>query len=268
MIFNTGETSEELKANYNPEGSITRKAQLRMLDMLLYLDKICKEEKISYRIDGGTVLGAIRHGGFIPWDDDVDIAIEFDDYKKLKRYLIKHPHPQYVLQTHETDFGYMGRWCVLRDIKSEYIQDSKYHNLRKYKGLQVDIFPQSRGNIHFLNKLSVKLCNNLVTKNIGKHNRFASINWYFLFYIIFPFFRIFNRFGNQNTITYTYGNAWNKKDYNVEDCLPYKTILFEGHKLMGPANPIEFLKREYGDFMELPPKESRNNHHTILKIWD
>ena len=70
IVFNTGETQSELRAKYNPEGSILRRAQMRMLDMLIYLDKVCKEQNIPYRIDGGNVLGAVRHGGFIPWDDD------------------------------------------------------------------------------------------------------------------------------------------------------------------------------------------------------
>ena len=142
--FNTGETPEDLKKKYNSEGTILRKAQLRMLDMLLYLDKVCREQKISYRIDAGNVLGAIRHGGFIPWDDDIDIVLSSKDYKKLLRYLIENPHKQYKLQSFKTDYGYVGAWAVLRDIKSEYIQDSKIHNARKYRGLQIDIFPYEK----------------------------------------------------------------------------------------------------------------------------
>jgi lipopolysaccharide cholinephosphotransferase len=75
IAFNTGETSEDLKAHFNPEGSTLKKAQDRMLDMLLYLDNVCKEQNVPYRIDAGNVLGAVRHGGFIPWDDDVDIVL-------------------------------------------------------------------------------------------------------------------------------------------------------------------------------------------------
>lgn len=56
IVFNTGETQSELRAKYNPEGSILRRAQMRMLDMLIYFDKVCKEQKIPYSIDGGNVL--------------------------------------------------------------------------------------------------------------------------------------------------------------------------------------------------------------------
>ena len=75
MIYNTGETSEELKEKYNPDGSDTRRAQLRMLEMLHFIDDICKKNNIEYYINSGTLLGAVRHGGFIPWDDDLDICI-------------------------------------------------------------------------------------------------------------------------------------------------------------------------------------------------
>lgn len=139
--FNTGETEQELKEKYNPEGSVLRKMQLRMLDMLLYIDKVCKEQNIEWRLDSGNVLGAVRHGGFIPWDDDVDIVLTPKEFKKLVKYLKDNPHHQFVLQDNETDKGfYSPNWAVLRDTKSEYIQNTYVHNARKYKGAQIDIF--------------------------------------------------------------------------------------------------------------------------------
>ncbi len=87
-VFNTGETTESLKEKYNPEGSTLRKAQLRMLDMLKFIDSICKENDITYYLDCGNLLGAVRHQGFIPWDDDADIAMPLSDYRKFKKILL------------------------------------------------------------------------------------------------------------------------------------------------------------------------------------
>lgn len=78
--------------------------------------------------------------------DDVDIAMPVDDARRFRELMIKHnPSDEYVIQCNETDPGYFGFWDVLRDIKTEYIQDSNMHNRRKYKGLQIDIFPMRKG---------------------------------------------------------------------------------------------------------------------------
>ena len=76
------ETNEELRAKYNPEGSDLRRAQLRMLDMLLYLDKVCKENEITYWLAAGTCLGAVRHGGVFSLGGEICI---FFVGKKNKR---------------------------------------------------------------------------------------------------------------------------------------------------------------------------------------
>ena len=75
-------------SKYNGEGTILRKAQLRMLDMLIEVDKICRKYNIQYWLDFGTLLGAVRHQGFIPWDDDLDICVLRKDYKRLRKVLI------------------------------------------------------------------------------------------------------------------------------------------------------------------------------------
>ena len=89
--------NEELRERYNPEGSILRKQQLRMLDILLHIDKICNEHNIPYWLSSGTLLGAVRHGGFIPWDDDVDIEMLREDYLRFEK--IFKEDDDYVLTT-------------------------------------------------------------------------------------------------------------------------------------------------------------------------
>ncbi len=76
-------------SNYNKEGTILRQAQNRLLEILLEIDRICRKHNIPYFINGGNALGAVRHGGFIPWDDDIDINLKREDYLKLIKIIEK-----------------------------------------------------------------------------------------------------------------------------------------------------------------------------------
>lgn len=267
-IYNTGETSELLREKYNPEGSSLRKAQLRMLDMLIYLDSVCKKIGVPYRLDSGNVIGALRHGGFIPWDDDVDVVVERKYLNKLSKYLTGHPHPQYVLQNKKTDSGYMGGWMVLRDIKSEYIQESDIHNMRKYRGFQVDIFPCDNGNLECLKVISMKLYSRFVYEKLGKQNKTASLYWNILFRLVFPIFRMFNVFGDRTVESYSYGVGFIESRVPCKFTKPYKPIVFEGITFMGPADPDGFCKSVYGNYMDLPPESERDHHQAKYIIYD
>ena len=70
-------------SKYNGDGTTLRKMQLRILDILVEIDRICRKHDIKYWIDFGSLLGAVRHGGFIPWDDDIDVAMPSEDYQRF-----------------------------------------------------------------------------------------------------------------------------------------------------------------------------------------
>ncbi len=270
MIFNTGETSEQLKEKYNPEGSVLRKCQLRMLDMLIYLDNVCRKIGVDYCLESGNILGSLRHGGFIPWDDDIDIHVSRKDYKKLCKYLNEHPHEQFVLQDEYTDKGFLvSNWAVLRDLKSEYIQDSNLHNIRKFKGLQIDIFVIDTGIIPCLYTFMQKVT---VLKNVCIDRGFLKIAKAvknLSKYILVPLYRTIGCiFGNKNLLMYEYGYFFKYRIIPNDILLPHKEILFEGHKFLGPANPQKYCELIYGDFMKIPPVEKREHHQAQYRIWD
>ena len=94
---------EELKARYSPEGSKLRSTQRELVDILLDLAKICEENNIQWWLSSGTLLGAARHKGFIPWDDDIDIVMLKRDYRRLERVLHKMQSEEYVYQSMRSD---------------------------------------------------------------------------------------------------------------------------------------------------------------------
>lgn len=273
--FNTGETSDTLRQDYNPDGSTLRKAQLRMLDMLDYLVQAAQLANISFRLDGGNVLGAMRHGGFIPWDDDVDIVVDRKDYKTFCDYLKANPHPQYILQDHTTDARYYKSWASLRDLKSEHIsveaedaKDRKALEAMNFRGLHIDIFPYEDKILPSLQRLAGKLACVVNFNLVPNHPHLASLGYHFLEHFIFPIFRFFGHLlGKRGEYMHTYG-AWFYERFPISVVRPYKPIVFEGKTYNAPAKPDAFCRIIYGDYMNLPPKDKRNRHQVAIKLYE
>ena len=184
--------------------------------------------------------------------------------------ILQDNHAQFVLQTHKTDPGFWGAWPVLRDLKSEYIQDSRVHNQKKFRGAQIDIFGLDRGINMRLHKYLGLLSHYLfIVYEIGVKSKFcASVAYFLIFNIIHPLVRkSFFLLGKKSSLSYALGTTWNA-EYDYCDLFPSRPIAFEGLYFQGPADPDASLRKEYGDYMKLPPIDKRDCHHAKYRVWD
>jgi len=259
------EINKALRAQYNPDGSMLRRAQLRMLEMLKFIDKICTEHGINYWIESGTLLGALRHGGFIPWDDDADICMPFNDYLRFKSIMLNGDFKDYALQCHDTDPYYYGTWGVLRDLNSEMSDGQLRLAGFKFKGLQVDIFPVDDRCNKVMWIISRQYFAYLVNAPLfeGRITRFfrwsVPISYHFLTKILIPLLRLITP-AAKTTLFYRYGMFWYRR-YPKAMVFPLKKIEFEGIYLNAPHDPNAYLTECYGDWRKIPPEGKRETHH-------
>lgn len=249
---------------YNADGTDLRKMQLRMLEMLEFLDCICQKHNIQYWLSAGTLLGAVRHKGFIPWDDDLDIEMQKDDYKKLLKVLETEISDKYVIQTHRSDRNYIFPVAKLRDKNSRiselYNADRNY----KYRGVYIDIFYLDTGN-HFFGRLTVNLQKFVYVLTLIKNDKFGVLVFLkilvfgLLQKVVFPLIRFLVLLLNIKTKIFAFGTGITT-EIHMKNIFPLQKILFEGKYFNAPADADAYLKDMYGDYMKLPDEEKRRAH--------
>lgn len=125
-------------------GSDRKRLWAVLLDLLIEFDRVCRKNGIKYMIDGGTLLGAVRHGGFIPWDDDVDVVMSRSEYEKLNQIASREFVAPYFWQTNDTDPDYGKGFARLRNSSTTFVARSEMDNNRLLfhhnQGVPVDIF--------------------------------------------------------------------------------------------------------------------------------
>lgn len=261
------ETQEELREKYNPEGSDLRRMQLRMLDMLKEIDEICKKYDIPYWLSDGTLLGCIRHGGFIPWDDDLDIQMLKKDYIRFCSVAHKELPDNLVIQNSETDEGFFLTFTKIRDLNSEIYEHSFFCNYYKYRGIFIDIFPLER-NSAFLFKVSSWLqWRFLLTplNNYGKGMRKIRMRHLILRYI-YKCFHTLDMMFFVREIGCPYGSTFSPR-YQKEAIFPLSFGTFEGRQFPVPNDTDNCLKSVFGDgYMNLPLEKDRECHTSQVEF--
>src|SRR5699024_7471673 len=121
-------------------GDEIKEVQKDQLDILIEFDRICKKNNIKYQLFAGTLLGAIRHKGFIPWDDDIDVCMLREDYEKFLNICNKDMKNEYFLQTYNSDTNYIMQFAKLRKNNTIFLERVTA-NCDIHHGVYIDIFP-------------------------------------------------------------------------------------------------------------------------------
>lgn len=257
-----------------------RKVQLVQLDMLLDVDRICKENNIKYYLIGGSALGAVRHKGFIPWDEDIDIGMLRDDYDRFIQVGKLLLSDKYFLQTNTTDIEYPSLYAKIRANNTTFVEkESKEMGVKMHQGIFMDIFPIDNvpDNI-FLRKFQYLLVHFLISIASTRSGNYPQ-NKYKKF-IKRLYSKIFIKLLKKETLDRTAHNiASSFKDiqtnkvanlfgrYKEKEIVPRgyfgeaKYLKFEEYNLPVPEYYHEYLKHIYGDYMTLPPIEKRSIHN-------
>ncbi|WP_289128087.1 phosphorylcholine transferase LicD [uncultured Clostridium sp.] len=243
------------------------------------IDRVCRKNNIEYFICAGTLLGAYRHGGFIPWDDDIDIAMTRENYNKFLKIAQKELGDEFFVQTKETDPGYDIFHVELKvRHNNSRVNDGKEHNY--HQGVFVDIFamdyvPNNKLVRNLQRNLSLIIAGadaavNANFKNISFKNKVLyPILWFFSKKVSFEKRRkLISKLrsltgNNRDLISYGLDSIW-KTTFKYTDIYPIGEIEFDNIKVKAPNNVHNVLVAEYGEnYMELPKEEDRIPSHFI-----
>ena len=255
------------------------KIKIAQLELLDYFADICRKNGLSFYLYGGTLLGAVRHQGFIPWDDDIDVSMPRKDYEK---FLSLFEFNDFCfLQTIKTDPNYNMHYAKLLKkgtVFKEYITQ----HVNKENGIFLDIFPiDAIPESRFMQKVFLLRIKLLDCKGRPKYlkvpgSKDKNISFGLIVSKILLFWctrkkalewrdRLMKKYIECNSKQVIVGLYFDKI---IERQLTngYSEVVFEGRKMPAPEKFREMLKFYYGDYLKLPPIEERTPHHYIVDI--
>ena len=223
-------------------------SQVYLLRIAKWFDSLCREHQIPYYMLGGTMLGAIRHHGFIPWDDDMDFGVPIEYYDRLRQLLKENPLPYVRVCEFHNCKGCRTAFIKLDDSRTCIEDKCVDLPLEENLGINVDIFP-----LVTCKKRGFMVARHLFLTN----SQDALLRYIWKLTLSFRegdcYGNLFGRYRSKEII---------RKDI-FGRATPYE---FEDTTLLGPEQADAYLKLLYNDYMKLPPADQQTNHsHGIYK---
>lgn len=260
-----------------------------LLEMLKDVDTFCKSKGLTYYLAFGTLLGAVRHKGFIPWDDDIDIMMPRRDYEKFAILFPAERNRRFIYQGNTKNYPLaFGKVIDTRTIKFERMRD-KYQVM----GLDIDVFPidnypadideatkwcdeiartQKKSKLLFTPLTKGKKNLRAFVKNLVIRFRYLTDDLGFV--SVSQLIRKIDNLSQQYNITETGYcgiaaiNTYGVKKRNRKEIYSSASeVNFEGELFLAPMGYDEYLRDIYGDYMQLPPKDKRKSHHSFKAYW-
>lgn len=253
-----------------------RPLQLRILDILLAVQQVCEKHNLRYYIIAGTLLGAVRHKGFIPWDDDLDIGMPRKDYNLLMQHADEWMPSPFEVVSYETDPDYPLPFAKIQDASTTLIE--RMH-LRYLGGIYIDVFPLDgmtsnplKQRLHFARYFFLKKVQYFLYRDPYRHGH-GPYSWLPLLcrkmYTLAEVQEKMRRM--QSTYDFDSSDLIVDHDDGLKGVMPRSylgtptPILFEGKQVMGAENPDAYLSQKYGQYMTIPPgsKQRQHNFHLL-----
>lgn len=252
-----------------------RKMQMKGLEMALFFDDFCNKHNLTYFLCGGCCIGSIRNGGFIPWDDDVDVFMPREDYEKLKKLWID--TPEYSIQYTTKDFLTENQFLTICANNTTFIKTYQM-NLDINHGLVLDVLPLDgcpNGIKRKIQKLWALLYSLfIVGKAPENHGKAIYYAGKVLLTLVKPkawrynMWRLCERKMSKYPISecdyiteLCSGPHYMQNEYPKELFEKAIRVDFEGHQLPIPVGYDGYLRMAFGNYMKLPPKEKQVCHH-------
>ena len=247
-----------------------KQLQERLLTIAASVDQICQKNNIPLYMTVGTMLGAVRHKGFIPWDDDMDFAVPYQYFPLLKKLLRQELPDNLRLISYEDSGSYISPWIKVEDKESIVIDKCLDLPIDQMPGLTIDIFPlvkccKCSKNNRILNKISLNI---LILRHLKSRGIFKSLvtkrlNHVFLntrITICSRIMKLCDQIVEGNYYINPVDPVYKDKYFPIQWFQPQTRFEFENKKFVGVAEYDKYLTEVYHNYMQLPPEDKRRVH--------